>query len=115
MASPIIDRSPGLSTRDATDPQTVPALVRRSASVYTGSALRFWRDGRLRDFSYAELGTAVQEIARGLIALDVQPGDRFAILDRDLTQETGELTPTQKAKRAVVYAKFKDVIDALYQ
>ncbi len=40
---------------------------------------------------------------------------RFAILDRDLTLETGELTPTQKAKRAVVYAKFKDVIDALYQ
>jgi len=40
---------------------------------------------------------------------------RFAILDRDLTQETGELTPTQKAKRAVVYSKFKDVIDALYQ
>jgi long-chain acyl-CoA synthetase len=40
---------------------------------------------------------------------------RFAILNRDLTQETGELTPTHKAKRAVVYTKFKDVIDALYQ
>jgi long-chain acyl-CoA synthetase len=40
---------------------------------------------------------------------------RFAILDRDLTQETGELTPTQKAKRAVVYSTFKDVIDALYE
>jgi long-chain acyl-CoA synthetase len=40
---------------------------------------------------------------------------RFAILDRDLTQETGELTPTQKAKRAVVHSKFKDVIDSLYQ
>jgi long-chain acyl-CoA synthetase len=40
---------------------------------------------------------------------------RFAILDRDLTQETGELTPTQKAKRAVVYTKFEDLIDSLYE
>jgi long-chain acyl-CoA synthetase len=45
----------------------------------------------------------------------VEQVKRFAILDRDLTQETGELTPTQKAKRAVVYAKFKDVIDSLYE
>ena len=40
---------------------------------------------------------------------------RFAVLDRELAQETGELTPTQKAKRAVVYSRFKDVIDSLYQ
>ncbi len=39
---------------------------------------------------------------------------RFAILDRELTQETGELAPTQKA-RVVVYAKFEDVIDSIYQ
>ena len=45
----------------------------------------------------------------------VEQVKRFAILDRELTQETGELTPTQKAKRAVVYSNFKDVIDALYQ
>jgi long-chain acyl-CoA synthetase len=45
----------------------------------------------------------------------VEQVKRFAILDRDLTQETGELTPTQKAKRAVVYSKFKDVIDSLYE
>ena len=45
----------------------------------------------------------------------VEQVKRFAILDRDLTQETGELTPTQKAKRAVVSSKFKDVIDSLYE
>jgi long-subunit acyl-CoA synthetase (AMP-forming) len=45
----------------------------------------------------------------------VGPVKRFAILDRDLTQETEELTPTQKAKRSVIYAKFKDVIDSLYE
>ena len=80
MATPITDRSTSSSTRDATDVQTIPALVRRSASVYAGSALRFSRDGRLRDLSYAELGIAVREIARGLTALGVQPGDRVSIL-----------------------------------
>ena len=39
---------------------------------------------------------------------------RFAILDRDLTQPGGELTPTLKVKRAVVYEEFKDVFDSLY-
>jgi long-chain acyl-CoA synthetase len=39
---------------------------------------------------------------------------RFAILDRDLSQETGELTPTLKVKRAVVHANHAGLIDALY-
>jgi long-chain acyl-CoA synthetase len=39
---------------------------------------------------------------------------RFAILDRDLSQETGELTPTLKVKRSVVYSKYDDLFDSLY-
>jgi long-chain acyl-CoA synthetase len=39
---------------------------------------------------------------------------RFALLDRDLGQETGELTPTLKVKRNVVYTQFADVYAALY-
>jgi long-chain acyl-CoA synthetase len=39
---------------------------------------------------------------------------RFAILDRDLTQARGELTPTLKLKRNVVYAEFADEFAALY-
>ncbi len=40
---------------------------------------------------------------------------RFAILDHDLTQADGELTPTLKVKRAIVYAKYGDVFAELYE
>ena len=39
---------------------------------------------------------------------------RFAILERDLSIEDGELTPTLKVKRAVVNERYATVIDALY-
>ncbi|MGZ6641583.1 MAG: AMP-dependent synthetase/ligase [Solirubrobacteraceae bacterium] len=40
---------------------------------------------------------------------------RFALLDHDLTQASGELTPTLKIKRNVVREEFADVVDALYE
>jgi len=39
---------------------------------------------------------------------------KFAILDHDLSQETGELTPTLKVKRSIVYDKYDDLFDGLY-
>ncbi len=39
---------------------------------------------------------------------------RFAILERDLSQEHEELTPTLKVKRNVVYERYADVFKSLY-
>ncbi|GAA1471926.1 long-chain fatty acid--CoA ligase [Corynebacterium felinum] len=40
---------------------------------------------------------------------------KFQILDRDLTEEADELTPTMKVKRNVVARRYADAIEKLYQ
>ena len=62
---------------------------------------------------------------RELIAKHIERGNerfsrveqvkRFKILSRDLSQESGELTPTLKVKRNVVVEKHEEDIEALYQ
>jgi long-chain acyl-CoA synthetase len=44
----------------------------------------------------------------------VEQVKKFFILDHDLAQETGELTPTLKVKRNVVQEKYSERFDALY-
>ena len=44
----------------------------------------------------------------------VEQVKKIAILPHDLSQETGELTPTLKVKRAVVASKHEDAIEQLY-
>jgi long-chain acyl-CoA synthetase len=39
---------------------------------------------------------------------------KFAILDHDLSIESGEITPSMKVKRTVVEANHKDILDAFY-
>ncbi|TMK23852.1 MAG: long-chain fatty acid--CoA ligase [Actinobacteria bacterium] len=45
----------------------------------------------------------------------VEQVKKFVILDHDLSQATGELTPTLKVKRNVVNERYAEMFDALYE
>ncbi len=77
----------------------------------------------IEDASIAALATNPQVIEIIQTELDranghyapVEQVKRFFILEHDLTQETGELTPTMKVKRNVVEEKYGERFDALYE
>ncbi|MGH2882851.1 MAG: AMP-dependent synthetase/ligase, partial [Solirubrobacteraceae bacterium] len=60
-----------------------------------------------------ELIQAVLDRANAKYA-QVEQIKKFALLDHDLTQEGGELTPTLKLKRNVVNERYANVFEALY-
>jgi long-chain acyl-CoA synthetase len=68
--------------------QTVGGHLLSVTERHSGVALQFWRDGVSAYISYPELGTISSEIARGLISLGVQCGDRVAILGLTSAQWT---------------------------
>jgi long-chain acyl-CoA synthetase len=66
-----------------------------------------------RDPKVLELIQSVLDKANAKYA-QVEQVKKFFVLDHDLSQETGELTPTLKVKRNVVYDKYAADFDALY-
>ncbi|MGB2711984.1 MAG: long-chain fatty acid--CoA ligase [Conexibacter sp.] len=63
---------------------------------------------RVHELIQTELDAANDKYAQ------VEKVKKFTILDHDLSQETGELTPTLKVKRNVVNEKYAHLFDALY-
>jgi long-chain acyl-CoA synthetase len=74
-------------------PEDVPSLAKEPA---------------VRALIQAEIDRANAKYAQ------VEQVKKFVILDHDLSQATGELTPTLKVKRNVVNEQYKDLFDALY-
>jgi long-chain acyl-CoA synthetase len=74
-------------------PQDIPSLARAP---------------EIRSLIQQEVDRANQKYAQ------VEQVKKFAILDHDLSQATGELTPTLKVKRNVVNEQYADLFDSLY-
>jgi long-chain acyl-CoA synthetase len=67
------------------------------------------QEPKVHELIQAELDRANERYAQ------VEQVKRFAILDHDLSQETGELTPTLKVKRNIVNEKYAGIFDGLYE
>jgi long-chain acyl-CoA synthetase len=98
------DKRPYLIALVTLDPEEAPAFAAEHgldvATLHTSEEMR------------AEVQKAVDEVNSHVGR--VEQIKKFAILDHDLSQETGELTPTLKVKRNVVNEKFADLVDRVY-
>ena len=65
-------------------------------------------DPRILDLFERQVETATKGLAQ------YETVKKIALLDKELSVEGGELTPTMKLKRRVIDSKYRDVIDRLY-
>jgi long-chain acyl-CoA synthetase len=101
------DNRPYLVALLALDRDELPALAARTATEPDLPSMA--GDDRVR----GEVAAVVEEVNSRFAR--IEQVKRFAILDHELTQQAGELTPTMKVKRAVVYDRYREVFDALYE
>ena len=101
------DRRPYLVALVTLDPEEAPALAEQ-LGVEGADVAALAQDERVQ----AEIQKTVDEVNSHVGP--VEQIKRFEILPADLSQETGELTPTLKVKRNVVQEKFAGTIDGVY-
>ncbi len=100
------DRRPYLVALITLDMEECAKLCREKGWPADLDQLR--RNPEMRAILQKHLDQVNEKFAR------VEQVKKFAILPHDLSQETGELTPTLKVKRNVVAEKFEKDVDALY-
>jgi long-chain acyl-CoA synthetase len=101
------DRRPYLVALITLDPEEAPALAEQ-LGLEDASLPALAENEAVR----AEVQKAIDEVNSHVGP--VEQIKRFEILDHDLSQETGELTPTLKVKRNVVHEKFAGVVNGIY-
>ncbi len=101
------DNRPYLVAAVTLDPDEATKLAHRFGIAADRATIA--HDARVRAEVQKEIDAANEHLAR------IEQIKRFAILERDLTQADGELTPTLKVKRALVYEKYADVFAGLYE
>ena len=101
------DNRPYLVALLTLDPDELPALARRLG--VPADAATLVDDELVRELLQAEVDQVNERFAR------IEQVKRFAVLDRDLTQTAGELTPTLKVKRAAVYDIHGETLNRLYR
>ena len=101
------DRRPYPVALITLDPEEIVVFAREHGLPEDPAALS--REPAVIELIQGELDRVNERYAQ------VEKIKRFALLEHDLSQETGELTPTLKVKRNVVNEKYADVIDALYE
>jgi len=65
-------------------------------------------DPKVKDLYTREIEEHMKDYAR------VEQIRKFAVLDKEWSQETDELTPTLKLKRRVINQKYNPVIEGMY-
>jgi long-chain acyl-CoA synthetase len=100
------DRRPYLVALVTLDPEEAVAYAKEHGLSEDPAELA--RNGAVRTAIEAHLAKVNEKFAR------VEQVKKIAILPDDLSQETGELTPTLKVKRAVVADKHQGEIEQLY-
>ena len=102
------DRRPYLTALITLDPESIVPWAQQQG-IEDADMASLAQNEKVRSLVQEAVDTVNSKVAR------VEEVKKFKILPHDLTQETGELTPTLKVKRNVVYEKYADVLDALYK
>ena len=100
------DRRPYLVALVTLDPEDAAAYAQEHG--LSDDPAQLAADEGIRKSIEAHVAKINEKFAR------VEQVKKIAILPRDLSQETGELTPTLKVKRAVVASKHEPEIEKLY-
>jgi len=89
------------------DEDEVVKYARDNGIVYTGFA-DLTKKKEIIALLQKEIDERNKELAR------IERIKRFAILEEDFLQDEGEITPTMKIRRKIVFEKYNEIIDALY-